>query len=377
MQTATLMMRIKTFFMQKKVIWTIVALVVIFGGWFLLFGRGGGNSGIQTATVKMQDLQKTVLTTGTVVSSTDLDLSFQTTGVVTTLNVKEGDAVSSGEVLATLDQSNASAALQSAQGSLAQAQANYNKILAATPQDVAVSQAAVEVASTALANARQDLLNELALAQSSANTLVLSATNNLFSNPQSPSPQFGVPGTVQTNGQLVSNVNGERATINTLLGVWSAEVDRPVAEIAGALSASDSLVADSISNLATVSGYFADIVNILTSYSQSNSTAGQTALSAAQSAVTSAKTTVDALSTAITNASQAVASAQSSLDSANAMLALKKAPATSADLSIAKCYRRRAVLTRRKPMSTTPFCARHRAAPSRRWTSNSASRRRR
>jgi HlyD family secretion protein len=284
----------------------------------------------------MQDLQKTVLTTGTVVSSTDLDLSFQTTGVVTTLNVKEGDAVSSGEVLATLDQSNASAALQSAQGSLAQAQANYNKILAAaTPQDVAVSQAAVEVASTALANARQDLLNELALAQSSANTLVLSATNNLFSNPQSPSPQFGVPGTVQTNGQLVSNVNGERATINTLLGVWSAEVDRPVAEIAGALSASDSLVADSISNLATVSGYFADIVNILTSYSQSNSTAGQTALSAAQSAVTSAKTTVDALSTAITNASQAVASAQSSLDSANAMLALKKAPATSADLSIA------------------------------------------
>jgi len=330
MQTTTMMMRIKTFLMQKKVIWTVVALVVIFGGWFLLFGRGGGNASIQTGVVKMQSLQKTVLTTGTVVSAVDLDLSFQSTGVVTALNVKEGDKVYTGDVLATLDQGNALAALHSAQGSLAQAQANYNKILAAaTPQDIAVSQAAVSSATTALQNARQDLLNELSLAQSSANTLVLSSTNNLFSNPQSSSPQFGVPGTVQTNQQLVGNVNTERVLINSLLGTWQTEV----AGISGGNT--DQVVTDSISNLSTVSKYFADIVNLLNTYSQSNSSSGVTALSSAQASVASAKTTIDSLSTTLLNDSQAIGSAQSALDSANAALALKKAPARSEDVDIA------------------------------------------
>jgi HlyD family secretion protein len=321
----------KTFFGQKWVIWTIVILVVVFGGWFLLFGRGGSNSNIQTAVVTKQDLQKTVLTTGTVVSSTDLDLSFQATGVVRTLNVIEGQQVSQGDVLATLDQSNTSANLQSAQGSLAQAQANYNKILAAaTPQDIAVSQAAVEVASTTLQNARQDLRSELSLAESNAGTAVLSATNNLFSNPQSVSPQFGIVGTVQTNQQLVSNINQERVSINSALATWQTEVSGVSDEN------TNQLVTDSLSNLSTISNYFGDIISILTGYTQLTSSGNQATLSADQSAVTSAKSVIDALSTTITNDNQAVASAQSSLDSANASLNLKQSPATPEDLAIAQ-----------------------------------------
>ncbi len=331
MQTATMIMRIKTFLMQKRVIWTIVILVVVFGGWFLLFGRGGLASGIQTGVVQRQDLQKTVLTTGQVVSSTDLDLSFQTTGVVESLNVAEGDKVYAGQVLATLDQSNALASLHSAQGSLASAKANYEKILAAaTPQDVAVSQAAVEVASTTLLNAKQDLLNELSLAQSSANTTVLSATNNLFSNPQSSSPQFGIAGTVQTNQQLVSNVNNERVTINSILPIWQTEV------VSVSNDNVDKVVSDSLSYLSNVSNYLADVINILSSYTQLTSSGSQTILTADQTAVTSAKTTIDSLSTTLINESQAVRSAQSSLDSANAVLSLKQAPARTEDLDIAQ-----------------------------------------
>jgi HlyD family secretion protein len=257
------------------------------------------------------------------------------------VSVKIGESVSTGQVLATLDQSNAQASLQSAQGSLAQAQANYAKILAAaTPQDVAVSQAAVEVASTTLSNAKQNLLNELGTAESNANTAVLSATNNLFSNPQSSSPQFGIAGTVQTNSQLVSNVNDERLGINLMLSLWQDEIagqssNGTELQMDQLNATATSAVGRSLSNLSTVSGYFADIVNILTSYSQSNSNTGQVALSSAQVAVTSAKTMVDSLSTAITNYSQAVRSAQSALDSANAALNLKQSPARSEDVTIA------------------------------------------
>jgi len=325
------MMRMRNFFGQKKVIWTLVVLVVLFGGWFLLFGRGKTNTSIQTAVVKSQPLQKTVLTTGTVVSAVDLDLSFQATGVVTTLNVAEGDHVGSGQVLATLDQSNASASLQSAQGSLAQAQANYRKILAAaTPQDIAVSQAAGETASTTLQNAEQNLLNELSTAETSVSTLVLSSTNNLFSNPQSSSPQFGLPGTVQSNQQLVGNINNERVAINSALDKWQAEIST--------LSQSnvDQVTTDSLSNLSEVSNYLADIVNVLTTYSQSSSSAGQTALSTDSAAVAQAKTTVDSLYSAVTGYGQSVKNAQSALAQAEAALSLKQAPATPEDLAIAQ-----------------------------------------
>ncbi len=324
-------MRVKTFLMQKKVIWTIVVLVAIFGIWFLTSGKGKGSTGTQTGIVKMQNLQKTVLSTGTVVSSTDLDLSFQSTGVVTQLNVKEGDKVFAGQVLAVLDQSNALASLHSAEGSLAQAKANYNKILsAATPQDIAVSSAAVGVASTTLINAKQDLLNELYLASSQAGTLVLSSTNNLFSNPQSSSPQFGLSGTVQTNGQMVSNVNNERVAINSVITKWQNDVanmsDDNIAQV----------TSDSLSYLSQVSSYMSDIINILTTYSQSNSSSGATSLSTAQAAVTSAKSSIDALTTTVTNDSQAVRSAQSALSQATAALSLKQAPARQEDLDIAE-----------------------------------------
>jgi HlyD family secretion protein len=274
-------------------------------------------------------------------SPQDLILAFPISGRVENVSVKIGESVSTGQVLATLDQSNAQASLQSAQGSLAQAQANYAKVLAAaTPQDVAVSQAAVEVASTTLSNAKQNLLNELGTAESNANTAVLSATNNLFSNPQSSSPQFGIAGTVQTNQQLVSNVNDERLGINLMLSLWQDEIagqssNGTELQMDQLNATATSAVGRSLSNLSTVSGYFADIVNILTSYSQSNSNTGQVALSSAQVAVTSAKTMVDSLSTAITNYSQAVRSAQSALDSANAALNLKQSPARSEDVTIA------------------------------------------
>ena len=330
MQPLTMMMRIKNFLGQKKVKWTLIVLVVILGLWFL-FGRGSSASTIQTAVVKKQDLEKTVLSTGTVVSAVDLDLSFQATGVVTKLNVAEGDKVYAGEVLATLDQSNTLASLQSAEGSLAQAQANYNKILAAaTPQDIAVSQAAVEVASTTLQNAKQNLLNELYLAESNASALVLSDTNNLFSNPQSSAPQFGVVGTVQTNGQLISNINNERVSINSLFTTWQAEVAN--------LSSGNinQATADSLSNLSSISSYMSDIISLLTTYSQANSSTGSANLSSDQGLVASAKVSIDGLTTTITNDIQAVRSAQSSLDSANAALALKQSPASSNDLDIAK-----------------------------------------
>lgn len=330
MQASTFFGRIRAFFTRKKIIWTIV-IIVILGGIFLLSRRGGGGANIQTGTVTREDIKKTVLTTGEVVSQTDLSLSFQSSGVVRNLPVKAGDKVYAGQTLAVLDQTSALASLESARASLAQAEASYEKTKsAATAQDIAVSQAAVNVAETALLNAEQNLSSELLSAYDDANTVVLSDTNNLFSNPYSPNPQFTISGTVQTNSQLVIDVNNKRVQVNNTLSEWKSKLSG----ISPATA--DTMATESLRYIAEINEYLTDILTLTTSYTQVSSSAGQTALTAAQTALSSAKATIDAAASAIRVDVQAVRTAQSNLAQTKASLALKQSPARPEDVSIAE-----------------------------------------
>ncbi|MFH1366238.1 MAG: efflux RND transporter periplasmic adaptor subunit [Patescibacteria group bacterium] len=331
MQFITISMKVKTFFTKKKIIWTVVILFLLFLG-FLIFNKKTDTSGIQTGIVEQQDIQKTVLATGQVVSSTDLDLSLQSSGIVKKVLVKEGDVVSAGQILVVLDQSIALANLESAQGSFSQAQANYNKIsAAATTQDIMVSQSAVDAASTTLQNAKQNLVRDLSISYGNVNSSVLSNTNNLFLSPQSSNPQFNLTGTFQTNPQLVYDVNSGRVGVNSVLEKWRKEIE---AMTLGEISV-DQVVLNSLSYTTTVKNHLSELLNLLTSHTLL-STASATSLTTAQTSITATKTIVDSAYTIITNDNQAVKSAESSLDQAQASLILKKAPARPEDIDIAK-----------------------------------------
>ncbi len=117
MQIITILMKIKTFFTWKKIIWTSVILLVFLGGYFI-FGKKDNAGNIQTDFVKRQDIEKTVLATGQVISSTDLSLSFPASGIVKRILIKEGDVVRAGQLLAELDMNDLAAQLQSAEASL-------------------------------------------------------------------------------------------------------------------------------------------------------------------------------------------------------------------------------------------------------------------
>lgn len=330
MQYLTFIERVKSFFTRKNIIWGSALLIVVFMGWFF-FVRTPNNTKIQTASIVKKDIKRTVLTTGQVVSSIDLSLSFQSSGVVKRINVKEGDVVYSGQILAVLDQGNVSASLESARGALAQAKANYEKVkAAATPQDIAVSQASVDAATVTLENAKQDLLNDISVAYNNANSSILSYTNILFSNPQSSSPQFGIPGTIQTDSQTVASINNERVSINNLMSTWQLQV--------ASLNEgnADQAALNSLASLQKVSSYFTNVINILTSHTQVTSGGSQTTLSTYQSGVATAKSTIDTSYSTILNEIQAIKTASFSLAQAKASLALKQAPARPEDISIAE-----------------------------------------
>ncbi len=154
--------KITKFLKKKRNIWIIIILVIlIIAGW-LVFGRKNNSGSIQTGFATKQNLQETVLSTGQVVSGTDLDLSFQGSGVVRKISVTEGTTVQQGQVLASLDESSSYASLTTAQGSFDQAQANYEKLLAgATQPNIQIVQDSINSSKQDLSNAYGGSINTL------------------------------------------------------------------------------------------------------------------------------------------------------------------------------------------------------------------------
>ncbi len=143
----------KKFVTKKRVIWTIVILLVagpiVYG---VIKPKDPGKNTL-TEAAKKQNIKSTVLATGQVVSTTDLSLSFKSGGAVQQVKVKEGDKVKAGQVLAALDQRDQQASLTSAKGALAQAQANYNRVVSgASSEEISVAQVALDNAKNALDN---------------------------------------------------------------------------------------------------------------------------------------------------------------------------------------------------------------------------------
>jgi len=149
--------------LKKKRIWIPLAIVLAIALFFILKPNNNAKNTV-TDIAKYSDLKQTILATGQVVSNTDLNLSFNTSGVVKSIKVKVGDAVKAGQIIATLDQGSAFATLTSARGALAAANARYKRILeGATSEEVSLSQITLDqtklTQETLVKNAYQNLLN--------------------------------------------------------------------------------------------------------------------------------------------------------------------------------------------------------------------------
>jgi macrolide-specific efflux system membrane fusion protein len=86
-----------------------------------------GNSSARVVAVSKGTVQATVSGSGTLVSPSDAGLDFVTGGTLTEVDVKPGDKVKKGQVLAKVDATDAKAALQQDQASLDAAEADLAK----------------------------------------------------------------------------------------------------------------------------------------------------------------------------------------------------------------------------------------------------------
>ncbi len=108
---------------RARIFWGIViALIVIVA--LILGARGRGRTSSQYQTVSLQrgELTATVGATGSVRAAQNAVLNWQTSGTVAQVNVKVGDTVKKGDVLASLDMSTVPQNVIAAQANLVAAQ---------------------------------------------------------------------------------------------------------------------------------------------------------------------------------------------------------------------------------------------------------------
>lgn len=311
-------MKIPKFLKKKRNIWIIAILVIIVAvvGYFILAGKNNAKN-VQTGFATKQNLQETVLSTGEVVSGINLNLSFQSSGVVRRVNVQEGDKVGQGDVLASLDQSSARATLVQAQGALAQAQANYEKLLAgAAAESIKTSQDAVNTAQQNLINAYSGAINTL----NNAYTAIYNAYNvgvniqNAYFTTQDPQ---GIA--VSTAKDDINNIM--KSDQGYLTG---AENSMAPADIDAAVT----LMTKGLNGVY-------DDVNVIRAQCDQGIYFYKVT-SADKATIDGQKTSVNTVLTSVTSVQQNLASLKLALQTAEDQLSLTKAPPTQAEIDLAK-----------------------------------------
>lgn len=137
---------------RTKILIVVVVMIAAAGGVFLRFrpSQVAAATNVATATVQRGSLSATVNTAGNIQSHQSVDLTFGQSGTVKKLNVKVGDRVNAGDVLAELDTADLNLQLRSAQVNLKNAQDQLAKTKNPnTAQDLANAQAQVESAQAA------------------------------------------------------------------------------------------------------------------------------------------------------------------------------------------------------------------------------------
>lgn len=105
----------------------------------------------ETLTVKVGTLTQTLSATGALEAAENKVLNFETSAPVTEVNVKVGNFVSAGDVLATVDTTALNAQVRNAEISLTQAQNSLNQLTAAPQEiDIKIAQVNIEAAQASL-----------------------------------------------------------------------------------------------------------------------------------------------------------------------------------------------------------------------------------
>lgn len=164
-------------FLKKKKTYVFLVIFIILGVWITGCVRNSKKTTYETDTVKKMDLKRTIEVTGNVKPADRIALSFQQSGNLSKV-AKVGDSVKIGDVIAELQDADASFAVGRAKAALDQAQATLDlRIAGETDQSIRITETTVEQAQAAYAKAIIDYQNAKVTTDNAIQTAQLDLEN--------------------------------------------------------------------------------------------------------------------------------------------------------------------------------------------------------
>jgi len=152
---------------QRWLLLPVALLLIAVALFWWLPSRLAPTTATTTATVGQGNLTVAVTGSGSIAAARTVELPFQQSGTVTSVDVKVGDQVKAGQTLAQIDPADLKLALQQSQANLRSAQAKLAQVQggSATPEDLASAQAALDSAKAQLTKTKTGAVTDVQSAQ--------------------------------------------------------------------------------------------------------------------------------------------------------------------------------------------------------------------
>ncbi len=238
------------FFKRKGyTIATIIVVALVVG----LILKSNGNGKIETVSMQTIDLVRTVKISGKVVPKEKVDLSFEVSGIVSSVDKSVGESVSRGQVLARLGSGSILAEIQKAEADLSSAKAELNKL------------EGTQVYENSITNAKRTLTQAIVNSYTTATDAVYNKADQLFTNPRGSTPTF--IGDTNEYGSLRDSIEKDRVHIGFILDEWKSAV----ANLSGTSFYSGPQLDLSKKYLNEVTTFTADVFRLTNAFKASNS----------------------------------------------------------------------------------------------------------
>ncbi len=301
----------------RLVVAALAAIALVLGGLIyrdVFVGTKNAGTTLNLYTVGRRTVTSSVTGTGNLVPMQQANVSFKVSGSLTEIDVRVGDHVAAGQVLARIDPTNYQNALASSQANLALAQANLQS--AETP----LTQAQITQLRNNLANAQQqynDTVAQVNLTNTQDANQVTSDQNQLTADQQALTFNSAYQAAKQT-------LTSDQATLQTAINQFQADgCNTQTYPYSGLCVADFSAVSSDQtkvnSDQLAVNGFATQVnadqakLNLDTVKQQTDKTSGQRSINAAAASVTSAQDTLNTQTEAKPNQ---ILSAQASMASA-------------------------------------------------------------
>ena len=296
--------------------YVIAGLIIIFIIIAIITVRStGSDSDFQTALAQVGSVTERVSVTGNILPVSKANLAFEKGGIVAVVNVKVGDRVRKGDLIASLEDAGDRAALLSAQAKLDDVSRSLR------PEELAAEKAKVDSATISLLNSKNDALNTVQSAYIGSQTAVTKYADTFFTNPQSANPVISVR--TQSIAEY-TNINNERLVVSENLQKWKAALDSATSDSSSAISISNAKL-----YLNTINGFMSTLSSIINNLSVGDSGLSQASIDSAVLAMNSGLSAVNEAMSSVVAADTKLKNSQAALTEATNNFNLKVAGSSS------------------------------------------------